>query len=583
MDIMPTLETWEIPPMAGPAAKSRRQLEGENEELLRHVRVLEAKCRSLSSHNAELTYLYLRSSHNTLPNGSDLRDLNITGTSTFAPLGLGPGPTTRRLDGEPPFAPDMQSRSSNIFADCPVSPYVHDRAATVTRSGLVPHVLSLESRPGHDLYDFTQKGTRLSDCGFPQDFHQHCWQSHGWNPKTTPENHSLPEMDFMNNVWESNAACSPTTQDSATDLPGWTLQDNMWPLPLDTAEGGVHGTVTLIPTGYLNPTVEHGAREEDYNQARSPAPNPIPIPMLRNIRTVPELQNGFNTSPPRGKLDQYITVLHQVLGRVGQNSSLTPARRAKVCAEGVLWAVREAWPGAEHFWKTTASFKGFVQSEMWRNFPSEAVYGKMHPAYRPTARQLVTPHSPQIDWLPWPDLREKLIEQQDCLDVDLVCKTAIQNVVAHRTSSAFPRGRKRSAREIESTDIPRTTSERRKSTTTTTTSFRVWDICLLEEKAGFRPNGAGLAYTPKSAGVQALEKAYGLEYDNFQTQKLHPSFFQTFPTLFTGSAVSGYAVQELPVADELAGRDILGSPQGLLPGAVDRLQALIDRALEAPC
>jgi hypothetical protein len=277
---------------------------------------------------------------------------------------------------------------------------------------------------------------------------------------------------------------------------------------------------------------------------------------------------------------------------VGQNSSLTPKRRAKVCAEGVLWAVREAWPGAEHFWKTTASFKGFVQSEMWRNFPDEAVYDKMHPAYRPTARQLVTPHSPVIDWLPWPELREKLIEQQDCLDVDLVCKTAIQNVVAHRTSLVpyLPRGRKRSAQEIESTDTPRTSSsERRKSstattttTTTTTTSFRVWDLCLLEEKAGFRPNGAGLVYTPKSAGVHALEKAYGLEYDNFQTQKLHPSFFQTFPTLFAGSVVSGYAVQELPVADEHAGRDILGSPQGLLPGAGDRLQALVDRALKAP-
>ncbi|KIW89914.1 uncharacterized protein Z519_09343 [Cladophialophora bantiana CBS 173.52] len=563
--------------MATTAPKSRRQLESENEELLRQVRVLQAKCRSLSSHNEELTYLYLRSSchlpDTTLPDGGDLRDVSTRGKSTFAPSELGPWPTAERLYGEPPFPPDMQSQSPNTFINCQANLSEHEGA--VTQGGLVHCFPKSESKPGHDLFECTQRGTRLSDCGLPQDFDQHCWQPHDWELRITPEDYSVPEVDLINNALEANAACSPTMQHSATDLPGWTLQDNVWPLQPDAIAGGVQGSLPFIPAECLNPSVDNGVRK-GYNQARQPTPSPIP--MLRQIRAVPDLKTGFNTSLPRGKLDQYISVLHQVLGRLGQSSSLTAKRRAKVCAEGVLWVVREAWPEAEHFWKTTASFKGFLQSEMWRNFPGEAVYGKMHPAYRPTPRQLVTPHSPLIDWLPWPELREKLIEQQDCLDVDLVCKTAIQNVVAHRIS-LLPQSRKRPAHETESTGIPRT-SEPRKSTTT---SFRVWDLCLLEEKAGFRPEGAGLAYTPKSAAVQALEKAYGLEYDNFQTQKLHPSFFETYPTLFAGSVVSRHAVQELPIADEHGGRDILGSPQGLLPGAGDRLQAVVDRALKAPC
>ncbi|EXJ68328.1 uncharacterized protein A1O5_08119 [Cladophialophora psammophila CBS 110553] len=563
--------------MATTAVKSRRQLESENEELLRQVRVLQAKCRSLSSHNEELTYLYLSSARHfpdtTPANGGDRRDVSTRGKSTFAPLELGFGATAGGLYEEPPFPPDMQSQSPNTFANCQANLSVREGA--VTQGGVVQHFPNPESKSGHALFECTQKDTRLSDCAFPQDFDQHCWQSHDWEPRVTPEDYSIPETVLINDALEANAAYSPTMQRSATGLPGWTLQDIVWPLQPDAIAGDVQGTAPFIPAECLNPSVDNGAGK-DYDQARQPTPTPIP--MLRQIRAVPDLKTGFNTSLPRGKLDQYITVLHQVLGRLEQNSSLTPKRRAKVCAEGVLWVVREAWPEAEHFWKTTASFKGFMQSEMWRNFPGEAVYGKMHPAYRPTPRQLVTPHSPLIDWLPWPELREKLIEQQDCLDVDLVCKTAIQNVVAHRIS-LLPQGRKRSAQETESTGIPRT-SESRKSTAT---SFRVWDLCLLEEKAGFGPKGAGLVYTPKSAAVQALEKAYGLEYDNFQTQKLHPSFFETFPTLFAGSTVSGHAVQELPVADEHAGRDILGSPQGLLPGAGDRLQAVVDRALEALC
>jgi hypothetical protein len=290
----------------------------------------------------------------------------------------------------------------------------------------------------------------------------------------------------------------------------------------------------------------------------------------------PELEAGFNTSGPRGKLDQYILVLGQVLQRPELQTPTQRGRqlRQKVGIEGVLWAVREAWPQAEHFWKVTASFQGFLQSELWRNFPAMAEYRFLHPAYRPTPTQLSTPHSPIIDWLPWPDLRDQVIHHQDQLDVDLVCKLAIQNVVAHRRTRAS-----RQSIRFENRDHETSTT----TATTKKTSFRVWELCLLEEQAGSRPPASAhhLVYRPQSVPVQALEKAYGLEFDDFQTQRLHRQFFDSFPALFVDSALSDYAVQTMPAVQQQRrpDRDQLGSPRDLSPQAVERLERAIERLL----
>ncbi|KAK5509065.1 hypothetical protein LTR07_010576 [Exophiala xenobiotica] len=283
-------------------------------------------------------------------------------------------------------------------------------------------------------------------------------------------------------------------------------------------------------------------------------------PLLR-----PEFQRGFNMSDSDGILDQYIYALGDFIKHLEGLGRLTPAVRDKHMATGVLWVVREAWPQAEHFWKVTASFQGFLQAEVWRNFPYPSVYQSMHPVYRPTVTQLSIPHSPIIDWLPWPDLRDKLITSKDHINVDLVCKLAIQNVVAHRRKVARRRDPKRVCRDSESNRAP----------TLNKTSFRIWDLCILEEKAGARlQESPALTCRPRSAPVRALEKAYGLKYDDFQTQKLHSEFFNAFPNLLSESAVSEHVVLELPALRRYTERDVLGAPQPMSPGSMERLEAM---------
>ncbi|KAK5298329.1 hypothetical protein LTR99_008019 [Exophiala xenobiotica] len=283
-------------------------------------------------------------------------------------------------------------------------------------------------------------------------------------------------------------------------------------------------------------------------------------PLLR-----PEFQRGFNMSDSDGILDQYIYALGDFIKHLEGLGRLTPAVRDKHMATGVLWVVREAWPQAEHFWEVTASFQGFLQAEVWRNFPYPSVYQSMHPVYRPTVTQLSIPHSPIIDWLPWPDLRDKLITSKDHINVDLVCKLAIQNVVAHRRKVARRRDPKRVCRDSESNPAP----------TLNKTSFRIWDLCILEEKAGARlQESPALTCRPRSAPVRALEKAYGLKYDDFQTQKLHPEFFNAFPNLLSESAVSDPVVLELPALRRYTERDVLGAPQPMSPGSMERSEAM---------
>jgi Domain of unknown function (DUF3425) len=279
-----------------------------------------------------------------------------------------------------------------------------------------------------------------------------------------------------------------------------------------------------------------------------------------------DLKAGFNTSSAKWGLDSYILCLRSTLRRTLPLGNVDRSLLESVTAEGILWIVREAWPTAETFWKVTASFTGFFQCELWRNFPCRASYAMIHPAYRPTRMQLTVPHSPIIDWLPWPDLRDLVIKHQDSIDVDYVCKTAIQNVISHRRSAT---SRRQPTRGGNTHDQPADLS-----------SFRVWDICLLEKQNNLLPSepdlySTVLTYRPQCASVVALQKAYNLVWDDFTTQKLHSAFFETYPFLYCESAASRFGVQDMPAVL----KEDVGYPRELDMESVDKLGRLIQRKL----
>lgn len=315
---------------------------------------------------------------------------------------------------------------------------------------------------------------------------------------------------------------------------------------------------------------------------------------------------GYNTRLPVSGLDQYLVALRQIMRRCTEATTLSAHLCRTLSAEGVLWVVRESWPTAEGFWKLTTCIQGFLYAELWRNFPCEDSYKSLPAAYRPTQMQLLVPHSPIIDWLPWPDLRDMIILYQDDIDIDALCRYAILTMVAHR--------RKRTgSKELEGVS---STSCSSSSTATSadayayahvldpihattvkqtdeaadgmllqgngngvTKSFRIWDLSRLETLDGSTQLTADRSLQatprPRSPSVRALQRAYNLVYDDFSTQKLEDRFFERYPFLYCQRLVSEFKIQDLatvPFED-------VGSPVDMTRDTVFRLKENVEQII----
>lgn len=301
---------------------------------------------------------------------------------------------------------------------------------------------------------------------------------------------------------------------------------------------------------------------------------------------------GFNTRLPISGLDKYLVALRQIVRRCAEATTLSAHLCRTLSAEGVLWVVRESWPTAEGFWNLTTCIQGFLYAELWRNFPCEDSYKSLPAAYRPTQMQLLVPHSPIIDWLPWPDLRDMIILYQDQIDIDALCRYAILTMVAHRrkrTGTKELDGASSSSATLADThahvlDLDATQEEAEANGTEGygdggITSFRIWDLTRLETLDGSTQLTADrslqAAPRPRSPSMKALQRAYNLVYDDFSTQKLEDRFFERYPFLYCQRLVSEFKIQDLatvPFED-------VGSPVDMTRDTVFRLKANIERII----
>ncbi len=176
-----------------------------------------------------------------------------------------------------------------------------------------------------------------------------------------------------------------------------------------------------------------------------------------------------------------------------------------------------------------------------------------------------------IDWLPWPGVRDMAIKYQDSIDMDALFRMAIHNVVAHRKR---PRRRQSAPAAAFSPHLTGEPDSNEK------TSFRVWDLVRLEKYTGVNPLAEpGLRKRPvvKSPNLRALLQAYDLEYDEFETQKLHDEFFEAYPFLYCDSAASRWMVKGFSYLPE----EDVGRPVGLTQAAVLRLQSKLQSLTDA--
>ncbi|KAK0370444.1 hypothetical protein CLIM01_12194 [Colletotrichum limetticola] len=61
-------------------------------------------------------------------------------------------------------------------------------------------------------------------------------------------------------------------------------------------------------------------------------------------------------------------------------------------------------------WYAKTRFFHIIELTAWQLYPSPATFQKLHQRYRPTDTQLKHPHPRVIDWIPFPSIRDRLIE-----------------------------------------------------------------------------------------------------------------------------------------------------------------------------
>ncbi|KAL6251439.1 hypothetical protein RBB50_001648 [Rhinocladiella similis] len=199
--------------------------------------------------------------------------------------------------------------------------------------------------------------------------------------------------------------------------------------------------------------------------------------------------------------------------------------------------------------------------------------------------QLLVPHSPIIDWLPWPDLRDMIIMYQDQIDIDALCRYAILTMVAHRGKKTRTREFVEDFRPAASTQMYlQDTSQGNCETPETdgTTSFRIWDLTRLETLDGCTRLAADKSLQstphPRSASMKALQRAYNLVYDDFSTQKLESRFFERYPFLYCQRLISEFKIQDLTTVPY---QDV-GSPVDMTRETVFRLKHNLEQVIGMP-
>lgn len=216
--------------------------------------------------------------------------------------------------------------------------------------------------------------------------------------------------------------------------------------------------------------------------------------------------------------------------------------------EAFSWIIREAWPSSEGCFKMMAVYESIFSYELFRSFPCKRTYYRIHRFYRPTLLQLLVPHSPAIDWLPWPALRDKLILMQknnnSGINIDELCMKALQYTL------------------IEP-DFPWPGQLH---------TFRIWDMYMLEMCEGGCFDNSFMEHYPASPTLQRLMRSRGLSLRKIEQLRIEEPFYRKFQDLLLPGCISNF--QSEPIG--IALNEKLQRPYPLRPEAVDQLREKIE-------
>ncbi|KIX02521.1 uncharacterized protein Z518_08462 [Rhinocladiella mackenziei CBS 650.93] len=263
--------------------------------------------------------------------------------------------------------------------------------------------------------------------------------------------------------------------------------------------------------------------------------------------------------PDTTRISKHILAVQNVLsGAFAQLIQRPSVDCERIVAETFAWLIRSAWPSCESCFKMMTVYRHIYLFELFRSFPCPVTYNKLHPFYRPTALQLTVPHSPAIDWLPWPAMRDRVIQMQNQtnVDVDQLCLASLEHTVIEPEPS-FSSG------ADQGPDVHVT--------------FRIWDMYLLERAGGgsFPSTSMTMTHNPASPDLQALAKVYNLPFQDITRLRIDAPFYNMFPDTYLPGCTSGCQIVPLDVEY----KEHLEYPSDLTLASVHRLERRVQEWL----
>ncbi|KAI8274954.1 hypothetical protein K4K56_001623 [Colletotrichum sp. SAR 10_98] len=217
-------------------------------------------------------------------------------------------------------------------------------------------------------------------------------------------------------------------------------------------------------------------------------------------------------------------------------------------------------------WYAKTRFFHIIELTAWQLYPSAATFDKLHQRYRPTEAQMKHPHPRVIDWIPFPSIRDRLIQLHAANPhIDQIFCDAVTGYVVETTMSDLVRGAPDVTVYIRVTDLitamSTTAADEDADTTTTAVTLPAPDVTALFSSPAYA-----------RAAFKQLNMDKGASY-----YKIDPAFYAKYPELFDhANDLTATGVPLRPRSQK-----VLTYPRPLDVSTVETYRSFIDFSLDA--
>ncbi|RGP61661.1 bzip transcription [Fusarium longipes] len=212
-------------------------------------------------------------------------------------------------------------------------------------------------------------------------------------------------------------------------------------------------------------------------------------------------------------------------------------------------------------WYAKTRFYHIIELTAWQLYPSTATFNKLHPRYRPTKAQMENPHPRIIDWIPFPSLRDRLIQLHSANPhIDQIFCDAVTGYVVEALMSELILGAPPITVYVRVTDLINTMS-RSSGDESVTAVLPAPDITTLFSSPAYARAAFNKLNMDKGAGYY----------------KIDPAFFEKYPELW--DQAGDLTATGMPLKPKY--QKILTYPKPLDPSTVETYRSFIDFSLDA--